>query len=96
MLRKKLAQYEKALTLFNDEKFDDLAGNFVLSVYCFFQTKASSIGIEILEMLKRIQDKHGEESGLNINIIYTRDGGQRLVKDSALEILDTEHKRNPV
>lgn len=52
VLRKKLAQYEKGLTLFNDEKFDDLAGNFVLSVYCFFQTKASSIGIEILEMLK--------------------------------------------
>lgn len=57
--------------MFSDEKFTDLDNNFVLTIYCFFQTKQSSIGIEIFEMLKKIQDKHGDEAKLDINIIYT-------------------------
>ena len=61
--------------MFEDEHFDDLSSNFVLTIFCYFQTKSSSIGIEILEMLQSLQQKHPQDSQLNINIVYTRDGG---------------------
>lgn len=78
--------------MFDDEKFEATGKNFFLTIYAYFTKRDESVGIEILDILKYLETKYGKTNiWLSVNVIYTWDGGKRLNKPDAMNILKTEN-----
>ena len=80
--------------MFPDETFDAIGEGFDCSIHAFFTKKNESLGSEILDTLDHLSQKH--QLKVDVNVVYTREGGQRLSKDRAMELLTSTHQKTPV
>lgn len=71
VLRKTLAEKESVNSMFTDEVFKSTGPEFFLSIYAFFTKRSESIGIEILDALRFLEDKYQLEVKINVNVIFT-------------------------
>lgn len=82
---------DQSKMMFLNEAFD-VAEGFNVSIYVFFQRKTSAIGLDILEGMQRLIEKSGRDLGFKVKIIFTQEGGSRLSKAGALNIIQKEAK----
>ena len=96
MLRKAVHEHDESKDLFKDEEFNATGENFKLVLYAFYTKRSEAIGLDIIEGIKLLQEKTGKDFGIEINLIFTREGGKRLTKDKALELVKETNANNKI
>ena len=91
MLRKAVNDCDSSLAMFPDEDFSVINPGFEISLHVFFTKRNEATGLEILESITKVQEKAGKDLGIKINITFTREGGSRLNKEKAMEIIKKEN-----
>lgn len=91
MLRKAVSDCDASLAMFPDEDFSVINPDFEISLHVFFTKRNEATGLDILESITKVQEKAGKDLGIKVNITFTREGGQRLNKERAMEIIKKEN-----
>lgn len=96
MLRKAVNDFSPDKAYFENEDFSMVNNEFKVSIYAYFTKRTEATGLEILEGIQKLQKVAKKEFNIKVNITFTREGGSRLTKDSAMEILKAENEASPI
>lgn len=94
MLRKAVADCDPGNAMFPDEDFSAVHPDFEISLHVFFTKRNEATGLDILESINKVQEKAGKDLGIKVNITFTREGGSRLTKDKAMDIIKKENEES--
>ncbi|CAI2387249.1 unnamed protein product [Moneuplotes crassus] len=72
---------------FKDEEFNEIGEKSQFIIHAYFSTRESCIGIELVEAVQKLYQKHHKGYKFNLNLTLTQSGGEKLTDDSLLELL---------
>ena len=90
--RRILKKHNPRCAIFPDELFTDLANDAQFVIYAYFPTREDCIGIELLEAIEKLHQKHGKADMFKLNLSLTRKGGRKHNNEEIVELL-SEYKQ---